>query len=237
MKNSLTIFVPAYNEEENLKDAVKKYDRIVRKIMPDYEIIIFDDGSADKTGEIADRLARDNKKVRVVHNRVNKGLGYNFRRSVRLARKNYYIFLTGEGESDEGSIRNMLGQVGKADIIIGYVGNFHIRAWYRRWISKSYTHLLNALFGLHLVYFNGQTIFRTKDLRSIKMTTDSFAFNAEALIRLLKSGKGYTYMAVPYIVRPTTGSSLFRIKNLVGVFSNLMRLFFEVRLGFGVKKR
>jgi len=120
---------------------------------------------------------------------------------------------------------------------MGYIGNFRNRPWYRQWISDSYTWLLNKMFGLDLVYFNGQTVFKTKDLRSIKMTTNSFAFNAEVLIRLLTSGRKFSYETSPYIVRPTRGSSLFRIKNLWGIFSNLMRLFFEIRLGIGAKKR
>ena len=69
MKKSVTIFVPAYNEEKNLARAVKRYNKIVKTITSDYEIIIIDDASTDATGEIADNLAKVYKNVRVVHNK------------------------------------------------------------------------------------------------------------------------------------------------------------------------
>ena len=64
--DQLSVFFPAYNEEKSLKSTVEKTDKVLQKIARDYEMIIVNDGSKDKTGEIADRLAANNKKIKVI---------------------------------------------------------------------------------------------------------------------------------------------------------------------------
>src|SRR3989344_2345053 len=120
---SITIMMPAYNEELNLSKALKKFYDVVKTSFDDYEFIIFDDCSSDRTGEIADELAKRYKKVRVVHNRQNMGLGYNYREGIKISQKEYYIMLTGEGEVLGSSAKEILSHVGEADILIPYIGN------------------------------------------------------------------------------------------------------------------
>src|SRR4030043_242488 len=164
MNKSITIMVPAYNEEKNLEKAVAKYNRVARQFFKDYEILIFDDGSADKTGVIADRIASKNQRVRVTHNKKNVGLGYNYRTGFRLAKKNY----------------------------------------------------------------DGYVLHKTRILRKVKMSTNSFAYQAEILIRLLKSKKKYSYIQVPYRTAKTIGSSMFRLKNLIGMVKTVLKVFFDI---------
>jgi len=232
MNKSLTIIVPAYNEEKFLAEAVKTYDRLARSVVKDYEIIIINDGSADRTGEIADAVKKQNPHVRVVHNKGNKGLGYNYRKGIELARKNYATLLPGEAELLFNPLRKNLLQIGKADIIIPYIDNKEnskVRPLHRRAISKLFTFLLNTLFGLHLRYYNAHVIHQTKVVRKVKMSTNSFAYQAEILIRLLKGKKKYSYIMVPYQSKKAKGkSSCLKIKNLMSVMRTVIKLFFDI---------
>ena len=88
---SITVMIPAYNEEENLAKAFEKFDKAVKSVFDDYEFIIFNDCSSDRTGEIADELAKKNKRVRVVHNKKNMNLGYNYREGIKLSQKEFYM--------------------------------------------------------------------------------------------------------------------------------------------------
>ena len=72
---SLSVFFPCYNEEANVERTTLAALDACRKITDDFEVIIVDDGSRDRTGEIADRLATEHPEVRVVHNRPNQGYG------------------------------------------------------------------------------------------------------------------------------------------------------------------
>ena len=131
-KRSITVMVPAYNEEKNLAKTVGKYDTVVKSLFDDYEFIIFDDCSSDRTGEIADELAKKNKNMRVVHNKQNMGMGYNYREGIKLSQKGYYIYFNGKGEVLSSSAREILSHIGEADIIISYIGNPEARSLYRR---------------------------------------------------------------------------------------------------------
>ncbi len=66
-KKTITIFIPAFNEEKNIEGAVESALNVVKTRSADYEIIILDAFSSDKTGETADRLASENKNIRVIH--------------------------------------------------------------------------------------------------------------------------------------------------------------------------
>ena len=71
--DELSVFFPAYNEEKNITQTVNKATAVLKKIASKYEIIIVDDGSTDKTGEIADRLAKEQEFVTVIHHQQNQG--------------------------------------------------------------------------------------------------------------------------------------------------------------------
>ncbi len=71
----LTILVPALNEEAKLETMVNSLLPVARSSLNQFEIILFDDGSTDKTGAIADHLATTNPEIRVIHHNPRQGLG------------------------------------------------------------------------------------------------------------------------------------------------------------------
>ena len=95
MKLTISLIIPALNEEAGLEPTVNKVIQALGEKFTDYEILIVNDGSQDKTGEIAERLAANNYHIRVFHNPKNLGLGYNYRRGVGLATKDYIGWVPG----------------------------------------------------------------------------------------------------------------------------------------------
>ena len=73
-KRTLSIIVPAYNEEKTLAKVVCDVSAIAGQLLDDYEVVIVNDASTDKTGGIADMLARENPHVRAHHNPPNMKL-------------------------------------------------------------------------------------------------------------------------------------------------------------------
>jgi len=215
--------VPALNEEGNLEYTINNIQQGAKNNIEDYEILVFNDGSTDKTGKIANKLAQKNKKILVTHHRINKGLGYCYRDGLRKARFEYYMYIPGDDQFPKEALAKMLKKIGTADIVIPYVTNMHIRPILRQWLSHTFTFLINTFFNLTVIH-------RTDLLRPVPLTTSGFAYQAEALVRLLKSGASFTEVGYEMVERKTGLTSAFRIKNIKSVAELLLKLFWEIQI-------
>ncbi len=225
---TISVVVPAYNEEKNLDEAVGNLLSVLQKRFRDYEILIFDDCSLDRTGEISDKLASKNKKIRVIHNAINMGIGYNYMKAAQIASMEYFSLFPGDGENIASSIPDLLKETSKADIIIPYPLNAEVRPRHRRLISNSFVLFLNKIFNLKLKYYNGTVVYKTKVLKSVKITTYGFAYSSEVLVKLLK--RGYNYVEVGVKINPSKKNSIFKLKNIFGVFRTIIILFYEINI-------
>lgn len=228
MKHSLTVMIPGYNEEKNIENAIDSVLKEVKKRFSDFEIIVIDDGSKDKTGEIVDRAKRKDKRIKVIHNNPNKGLGYNYMKAVELASKEYFTWFPGDNENSDYYFGKTLDLIGKADIIVPYPINTEVRKGKRRFISKAFVNLINLLFGLRVKYYNGLIVYKSDILKKVNITTFGFAYSAETLVKLLRQGYNYTEVGIK--IKPITKSTIFRIKNIKSVIKTIFTLFYEVNI-------
>jgi len=228
MKSSISIIIPALNEEGNLEACVKETLGALDDMFGSYEILIFDDGSTDSTGRIAEELAAGNENIKVIHNGTTMGFGYNYREGVKLASCDYIIMVPGDNEMPGNSIKEILRHVGSADIIIPYIINKEVRSPLRRIISRAGMSFINLLFGLKIRYYNGPVLHKGDIIKSIPLTTNSFAYQIEALVRLLKAGYTYVEVGMNIRIREYGTTKIFRIKNLVNVMTTITKLFWEI---------
>ena len=228
-KPSISVVVPAYNEEQRLEGTIDSIDASLGDSFSDHEILIFNDKSTDKTGEIADRLREKDNHIRVIHNPVNMGFGYNYKEGVRLAAKEYVIMIPGDNEIPREAIRKIFTQVGRADIIVPYTANMEVRPYSRQLISKAFTGLMNVISGLDLAYYNGTCVHKASLIKEIPIRTHGFAYMATILVRAIKSGASFTEIGVDIEQRTGGESKAFAIKNVISVLGALLGLFIEVR--------
>lgn len=85
--SSLTVFFPCYNEEANVKRMVERFEEVLPDIAKKYEILIVNDGSSDRTGQIADKLSKQHPHVRVVHHSKNLGYGASLRTGISASKR------------------------------------------------------------------------------------------------------------------------------------------------------
>lgn len=198
----------------------------------DCELLIFDDGSRDGTGPLADTIAAADglQRIKVVHNGVNKGFGYNFRRGVELAAKDYVAMIPGDNEIAAESVADIFAAVGKSDIVAPYTINTHVRPMKRRVISRGFTTAMNMLFGMRLRYFNGPAVYRSEVIRSIPITTSGFAFASSIMVRLIRSGHSYTEVGMYVRPQKNRRTKAFALRNVVGVVKTVLKLFWQVRV-------
>ncbi len=209
-------------------------DRLSGNNISDFEIIIFNDASTDKTGEVADKLAEKYSQIKVVHNPQNMNLGYNITRGFRMAAKEYVGFVPGDNETAPESLDNIFGALGKADIIVPYIANYEVRSWGRRVLSKTYIKIINTAFGLKMRYYNGMCFFKTSMVKKVPVSTFGFAYMTEILVKMLKSGAPAFEVPMAVLVRERGATKAFRMKNIVSVFKTFLTLFWNVQI---LKKR
>lgn len=118
--SSLSVFFPTYNEEKNIEKTVSDTKKVLKNIADEWEIIIVDDGSRDKTPEMADNLAKKDKNVRAVHHKVNRGYGGALKTGFTEAKYSWVAFADSDGQFDFSEITKFIEKTGEADLILGY---------------------------------------------------------------------------------------------------------------------
>lgn len=228
---ALSIIVPALNEEGNILKTCEGITPLAERYLSDYEILVFDDGSSDRTAEVVKVLRRKNNHVLLFQNPVTRGLGYNYRMGVLKAKCPYAVMVPGDNEIVGNSLEELFKRVGSVDLLISYPSNSHIRPLSRRWLSKGFMTLMNLLFGLKIRYYNGPSVIPTEIARQFVPRTDGFAYMAVTLVRSIKAG--YSYQEVPCTLqeRQHGKSKAFRLKNVVSVVRDIALLFWRVYVG------
>ncbi len=223
--------VPALNEQKNIENTIKEIKKGIKGKLSNYEILIFDDGSKDSTGRIAEGLKNKDKKIRVIHNSSNRGMGYCYKTGQKLAKFEYYMYIPGDNQFPAKALSLLTSKIGKADIIIPFVTNMNIRPLMRQIISSTFTNLLNILFGLNITYYNAPVIHNLKILRKIPQNPNSgHAYQAEILIRSLKSGASYLEVGYEMYERMGGKTTAFKWKNTQRVITTILRLFWQLQV-------
>ncbi len=224
----MTIMIPALNEEVALQDAVMSVHRVASEVLTEPpEIIIFNDGSTDRTPEIADRLAREIPGVRVIHHAKPMGVGYCFREALQAAKGDRFTGFAGDNNVAPRLIKELLSNADKADVVVSYIVNTEERGSLRHVISTLFSMTYVLFFGIHLKYINGNTVWPTQLLRECDIRAQGYSIMAETNVKMLR--RGVTFMEIPgEMNKSATKSQAIKWKNLVEVIGTFFRLVWQV---------
>lgn len=233
MLSSITVVIPALNEEARLAEAFAGALSAVRPVFESVDVVIVDDGSRDATLRIAEDLARRHGGVQIVHHDRPMGLGYAYRRGVELGQGDWILLAPGDNELDTSTFGPIFEKAPEAEIVIPYTVNQADRPWHRRILSRGFTRVCNLLLRLDVPYYNGSVLHRRRRLLSLPRWTSGFAYQVEILAWLIPAGS--TCASVPIRYRPVPGkrSDAFRLRNAASVAGTLIRVVARRWLGRG----
>ena len=138
-KLSISAFFPCYNEELNVERVVARALEVLGGISDNYEVIIVNDGSKDRTREIADKLAEQNECVRAVHHEVNRGYGGALQSGFAAATKEWVFYTDGDGQFDPSEIPAVVKPIleNEADMVQGHrLGFIRPSERFLTWVSS-----------------------------------------------------------------------------------------------------
>lgn len=235
-ENSISVIVPALNEEKTIGTTVETITRALKRRFVHYEILIFDDGSTDRTGEIVEKLASTQECIRVFHHQKPICLGGVFKEGIKVAKMNYVIRINGKHDINAENLDKIFALCEARDLVIPYMVNARERTLFRRYASKAFTMLLNAFFGLRLKYYNHYVLCKRSALNAISLRTDSYAFQAEILIKLIKLGASYIEVPVTDTFEKNVKTKAFSLTNMTGVVLFVLRLLYEINVKKSIEK-
>ena len=146
----LSVFFPAYNDAGTIASLVMTALMTAETLTPDYEVIVINDGSADRTAEILDELARVYPRLRVVHHVRNRGYGGALRSGFATASKDWVFYTDGDGQYDPAEMTVLWERSGDdVDLVNGYKIS-RSDPFHRIVIGRVYHHTVKLLFGLRV---------------------------------------------------------------------------------------
>jgi len=231
MKAGVSLFFPMYNEEGNIERAVGSALDTLARLSDDYEVIVVDDGSRDRTRAIADRLAAADAHVRVVHHPVNRGYGAAVRSGFQAARLSLVVLADGDNQFDLGELPVLLSALGGADGVNGYrIARRDPPV--RRLNGFLYNRLARALFDVPVRDVNcGFKVYRRDLLERLlpQLRSTGALINVEMLARARKLGATIMEVGVHHYPRDTGSQTGGNLAVIVRAFRELFALARELR--------
>jgi len=221
-----------YNEEAYIHRAVGAAREALTALGADFEIILVDDASTDRTGEVADAIAREEPRVRVLHNERNRKLGGTLRRGYALATKDLVLYSDADLPFDFGQVGRAIHllEFQQADVLAAYRFDRTSEGLLRTFYTLAYSALVRTLFRLRLRDINFSfKLFRRSLLERIELKSEGSFIDAEFLLRARRAGAPIIQMGVDYFPRVRGVSSLASPAVIAGILREMARLWRELR--------
>jgi glycosyltransferase involved in cell wall biosynthesis len=199
---TLSVFFPAYYDEKNIDKVVHSAVRVLDGMqLKDYEITIIEDGSPDNTGAVADSLARQYSKVKVIHHERNIGYGATLCEGFNAAKLEYVFYTDGDNQFDLNELRKFVAMIPFSDIVVGYRKKKQYSA-YRKATSLLYNYVLRWLFEIDYVDIDcAFKLFRRDLFDKITIRTKDAFIDAEIMIKAYLLGYTATEIGVRHLPR------------------------------------
>ncbi len=169
--------------------------------LKDYEVIIIEDGSPDKTGEVADALAEKFPKVRVIHHEKNLGYGATLKDGFLNAKMDYVFYSDGDNQFDLNELKKFVALIPYTDMVIGYRKKKQYST-YRKLTSLVYNYILRYLFNIDYVDVDcAFKIIKTDLFKKINIDSVDAFIDAEILLKANLLGYTSTEVGVKHLPR------------------------------------
>lgn len=221
---SISLFFPCWNEQASVEPLTQKAVQVLDTLGADYEIIIVDDGSTDQTGPIADRLAAQNRRIRVIHHPVNRGYGAALQSGFRAAVKELVFYTDGDGQFDFNELPPLLPLMKQFDIVSCYRMNRQ-EGVIRKFNAFCWCRLVGLLFDLPLKDIDcAFKLYKRRIFDGMELLSTGALIDTEILARAKRKGCTITQVGVRHYPRVAGKATGARLSVILRAFRELFKL-------------
>jgi len=215
---SLTVAIPALNEERNIENAVQAVlDAAAKARDLRLEILVVDDGSKDRTAEIVRGLSKQHENIRLIQNPGNLGLGASIRRAIDAASAEKFLFIPGDNDIPSSTLELLFTNAYAAEVVMCYFHNNESRGRLRFLVSTLFMLIYTTCFDLYVQYINGPAVYPVARLRDLELHSTRFSIVAEINVKLMR--QGITFIEVPSNRQVgLEGSTSFSLRSILEAF-------------------
>tara|TARA_B100001964_G_C14241774_1_gene605391 strand:+ start:526 stop:1419 length:894 start_codon:yes stop_codon:yes gene_type:complete len=249
---SVSLLCWAYNEEASIEVFLERAILLMSSVVDDYEVILIDDGSTDRTYEIANIFQEENHRLKIFRNERNLNVGISSQRAIQRASKEFLFWQTIDWSYDISELRVFLEYLKTYDIVQGVRRNpvkvklkflkpfagllklFGIKHLTKRsdTISKAIISIINysfirTLFLIPLSDFQNVTFYPTKWIQSIKFEAKSSFANPEGLIKSCWKGMSIKEVPISFIPRSEGAAKGTRPNAIINSVNDILQLWFK----------
>lgn len=224
---SFSVVVPLFNEEENIKPLTETIFSVLGT-RPDFlELVLVDDGSRDRTAELARELASREPRIRLIQHEQNRGLGGAIRTGLRAAQGDLILYTDADLPFDFTLIPKLKELAGQDQVVAGCRLNRGEGA--RRWVlTKGYNFLIRTLFGLRMRDVNfACKILPRRVAHTMDLISEGSFIDAEMLLEARRAGLEIREYPLVYYPRTRGQSTLSRPGVIFGIVAEMMKYLFK----------
>jgi glycosyltransferase involved in cell wall biosynthesis len=233
--SELSLFFPCYNEEKNLSNTINKAIPILDETAQRWEIIIINDGSKDKTEQIAHKIKQQykDKDIRIITHNPNRGYGAALKSGLYNSKYDWITFTDSDGQFDFSDIKTLINtqKTSKADLVIGFYLGRKV-PFYRIWGSKLWQLAVFVLFGLKVKDIDcGFKLINKKVVDTIpKLEAERGPFiSSEFLIKAKRAKFKIVEVGVHHFSRQEGEATGANLDVILAGLKDLIRLRFKIK--------
>jgi glycosyltransferase involved in cell wall biosynthesis len=225
----LTVFFPAYNDSGTIASLVIAAVQTARRLTPDFEVIVVNDGSQDRTAGILDELARLYSEVRIVHHDRNRGYGAALRSGFSAARKELVFYTDGDAQYDPTELELLWRRVTPdVDLVNGYKIS-RSDPLHRIIIGRIYHHIVRLLFGLRVRDVDCDfRLLRRSIFDRVRLEKNSGVICLEMMKKIQDAGFRIAEVPVHHFHRAYGRSQFFNVRRVVRTAIDVAKLWFAL---------
>jgi len=219
----LSIVLPFYNEEGNVKKVLEDLSSEFKKAKLNYEIVAVNNGSWDKTPQIITQLQKEDKNIKKVDVKVNQGYGYGILTGLKQAKGSYLGYGWGDGQVEAIDFVRVFKNLKNKDIDISKVKRMNRESLTRTIQSKVYNGLLFSLFFINLRDINGcPKIMKREVYESLNLQSKDWFLDPELIIKAKQ--RRYKIDEIPIIFKKREeGTSNVKLSTTFEFLKNIIK--------------